>query len=441
MDTSSNVISNPFSNQIVFFGNSISDENHYLRQLVGYCAGIGTKYLDHFSDNVKFFVTEDLKADSLIISNHLKGSLDDSKKDKTIGKRIKSLYILTLNEFLQLIELKNNGLPTLTFSKNSEELLCVDYSEKTISIDVPVKSVTLNEINFIAIDFETANNYRRSACALGLVKVENGEIVEKREWLIKPTPFEMGYYQNQVHHINLNELQNEPTFDIIWDEVKLYLQNQVVVAHNGSFDFSVLNNLCSHYNLSPISYNPICSLQLSRNVWSGELAYGLSSLVNSKLKNYSFNHHNALDDAEACSYLFLKLIEELQINNINDLSDYYYSPSRRMSNGSSQIKKTFEGQILEGEISPFYDSEIVVTGTLDYFTRSAVEEIIKKIGGITASGVTSRTKYLVTGKQDLYKVGDGLKSSKVKKAEQLAKSGQDIQLINEEEFIEMLSSQ
>lgn len=41
----------------------------------------------------------------------------------------------------------------------------------------------------------------------------------------------------------------------------------------------------------------------------------------------------------------------------------------------------------------------------------------------------------------MYKVGNGLKSTKVARAEQLAKKGHDIQLINEEEFIEMLSIQ
>ena len=34
-------------------------------------------------------------------------------------------------------------------------------------------------MNFVAIDFETANYARDSACAVGLVKVVGGEIVDK----------------------------------------------------------------------------------------------------------------------------------------------------------------------------------------------------------------------------------------------------------------------
>ena len=41
-------------------------------------------------------------------------------------------------------------------------------------------------MNFVAIDFETANEKRASACSLGLVVVKNSQIVDKRYYLIKP---------------------------------------------------------------------------------------------------------------------------------------------------------------------------------------------------------------------------------------------------------------
>jgi len=39
---------------------------------------------------------------------------------------------------------------------------------------------------FIAIDFETANPQRVSACALGYTKVRNCEVIETNGYLIKP---------------------------------------------------------------------------------------------------------------------------------------------------------------------------------------------------------------------------------------------------------------
>ena len=42
---------------------------------------------------------------------------------------------------------------------------------------------------FYAIDFETANRYRNSACSVGVVRFENGKETESRYSLIKPPRF------------------------------------------------------------------------------------------------------------------------------------------------------------------------------------------------------------------------------------------------------------
>ncbi|MTL83710.1 DNA polymerase III subunit epsilon, partial [Turicibacter sanguinis] len=40
-------------------------------------------------------------------------------------------------------------------------------------------------MNFIAIDFETANEKRDSACSIGLTVVKNNQIIEQKYYLIK----------------------------------------------------------------------------------------------------------------------------------------------------------------------------------------------------------------------------------------------------------------
>ena len=41
-------------------------------------------------------------------------------------------------------------------------------------------------MDFVAIDFETANEKRNSACSIGLTVVKNNKIVEEKYFLIKP---------------------------------------------------------------------------------------------------------------------------------------------------------------------------------------------------------------------------------------------------------------
>ena len=295
-------------------------------------------------------------------------------------------------------------------------------------------------MNFVAIDFETANNFKGSACALGLVRVENGDIVERKEWLIKPTPFEMGFYQNQVHKIELKDLVDKPTFKEIWYELKPLLENQIVIAHNASFDFGVLNSVCAHYNLQTAQFTPMCSIALSRMAWQGEMGYGLSYLVASKLENYTFNHHNALEDAEACAHLVLKVLEELSLASIEEIHQYRTSNQhRKRSTGLVKKKKTLEITINESRSNAFNGKEVVFTGTLAYFVRKDAQALIRKLGGSAVSGVGIRTNYLVIGQSDVFRVSQGYKSSKISMAEQLASMGYKIKIITENEFIEMLS--
>lgn len=96
-------MTNPFSNQLVFFGESIPDSNHYLRQLVGYCSGIGTKYYEHLGDNVKFIITEDFDSDKILISKYLSSIILAKNKDKLISSRLTSMQKLTTLEFLEII--------------------------------------------------------------------------------------------------------------------------------------------------------------------------------------------------------------------------------------------------------------------------------------------------------------------------------------------------
>ena len=41
-------------------------------------------------------------------------------------------------------------------------------------------------MDFIAIDFETANHRRHSACAVGIVTVRDGKVVDRFSTLIRP---------------------------------------------------------------------------------------------------------------------------------------------------------------------------------------------------------------------------------------------------------------
>ena len=78
-------------------------------------------------------------------------------------------------------------------------------------------------MDFVAIDFETATSYPGSICSMGICVVENGEVKETKEFLIKPQPFEFNEYNIKIHGITPEMVFCKPTFKKYWEEISQYL--------------------------------------------------------------------------------------------------------------------------------------------------------------------------------------------------------------------------
>ena len=89
-------------------------------------------------------------------------------------------------------------------------------------------------MKFLALDFETANYYRDSACALGLVRVENNKIIDKESFLIRPP-----YKVVRILPIStelLGRCRECPTFKQHWKSINPFFKGiDFAVAHNATF--------------------------------------------------------------------------------------------------------------------------------------------------------------------------------------------------------------
>ena len=173
-------------------------------------------------------------------------------------------------------------------------------------------------MNFIAIDFETANEKRNSPCSIGIIVVRNGNVVEKIHHLIRPKEMRFMPINIGIHGIRPAMVKDELEFDKVWDKIKHYFNNNLVIAHNASFDISVLRNTLDLYGIEAPEFNYICTMKLSRNFYS-DLDNAKLNTVNNFL-GYEFKHHDALDDAMACSNILLNISNELGTKDINEIS-------------------------------------------------------------------------------------------------------------------------
>ncbi len=304
-------------------------------------------------------------------------------------------------------------------------------------------------LNFISIDFETANYRRNSACSLGVVIYDNGN-VEKKEWLIKPEPCEFDPFNIMIHGITEDMVINSPTFEIVWNEIKDLIESSIVVAHNASFDLSVIRYTLEQYKIDYPEIDYLCTMKLAQKAMPGLINYKLNT-VSSKM-GIKLKHHNALQDANASAEILLNLMKQNRSDSLDDLLDkfeislgkihksgYYPCSIAKKSIGIDLTQlKPFSYEFDDNNI--FFNKNIVFTGALQGYTRAEAAQLVVDKGGVVLNGVNQKTDYLIVGEQDYLRLTDGKTSSKMKKAVEMSEKGHQIQLISEIDFWEYLRS-
>lgn len=303
-------------------------------------------------------------------------------------------------------------------------------------------------MNFIAIDFETANEKRNSPCSIGIVVIKNGHVVEKIHHLIRPKEMRFLPINIGIHGIRPGMVENEPEFDKVWEKIKLHFNENLVIAHNASFDISVLRKSAELYDIELPSFQYICTMKLARNFYK-EIENAKLNTVNDFL-GYQFKHHDALYDALACSNILLNISQELRCNDINEISKLVgvtigtvdgngYRPSQakgiaiKKSNRIYHSKK--ENKFKTLEVDAFKNEVVVFTGKLASMSRDDAMRLVRRLGGDTGSSVTKKTTILVTNMKNIKDLRREEMSNKLKKATDLNTKGQNIKFLNEEEFL------
>ena len=160
---------------------------------------------------------------------------------------------------------------------------------------------------FVAIDFETANYYRDSACEIGLAWVEKGKIIRNRSVGFRIRPPTDFFTFTHIHDIDWSMVADEPTFEELWPDIEPILKNaDFLVAHNAPFDRSVLNACCEAAGLEMPDIPFKCTLQIARQRWKLKPAK-LPDVC--KFLDIPFNeeeYHSALYDAMLCAQIMIK---------------------------------------------------------------------------------------------------------------------------------------
>jgi len=175
-------------------------------------------------------------------------------------------------------------------------------------------------LNFTAIDFETANGSSASPCAVGLVKVVDGKIVDTYSTLIQP-PYPNDWFAQgniKVHGIKPEDVKDAPSWDYALSEMLTFISGDDLIAHNAGFDMGVLTKSAKliHANLPDLRY--ACSLIMARRTYILE-SYRLNQVAFT-VGIEEFNHHDALADSDACARIVIHMANRHGVDSLDELA-------------------------------------------------------------------------------------------------------------------------
>ncbi len=180
--------------------------------------------------------------------------------------------------------------------------------------------------DFIAIDFETANQHPSSVCSVGVVMVRQGMVEDAFYSLIQPEPNYYSYFCQRVHGLGRDDTDNARVFSEVWRLVEqrivdVFFADQLAfdnrsdliatipfVAHNARFDEGCLKAAFRVYQMDYPDYRFLDTLAASRRKFGHSLPNHQLQTVAEACGYQLHRHHHALADAEACAAIALRIL-------------------------------------------------------------------------------------------------------------------------------------
>ncbi|MBU2912935.1 exonuclease domain-containing protein [Reichenbachiella agariperforans] len=274
-----------------------------------------------------------------------------------------------------------------------------------------------SQFDYIAIDFETANNSRLSACALGLAFVKNNTFVHKDKHFIRPPKGEKFLSSHcRIHGIYADDVEFALDFEQLWNvELSKYFNNNLIIFHNASMDLSILKNLFNYYKIKGFNIEYIDTMKLAELTGKPKKLADLAELFDIDFSN----NHDPQHDAEVCADVFSELIEFYpDYHSLTQTLNTQSQQGKATSNEVDiQIKNENLDIITEYSITKEELSELTIENNGFVFTgelnedRDECKDFITEHGGLIKPGITSKVNFVI--------IGSGYGWSKVQKIHEL----------------------
>lgn len=187
---------------------------------------------------------------------------------------------------------------------------------------------TIKPLAFIVFDFETLTAYAKNldAIELGAVKIELEAMIvhgEKFEHFIRPQNIDdFNEFAIQLTGITPDDVRDAKLRSEVLNLFEKYCEkyNCILVAQNANFDLSIIKKNMSE-DSALLSYPCLDLIKLARFVYPGQRAYNLDALAGYFGVELDGRRHRALFDSELTAEILIKVLEKLDENGVDHLSE------------------------------------------------------------------------------------------------------------------------
>lgn len=293
------------------------------------------------------------------------------------------------------------------------------------------KNYTKKIINdYCVLDTETTglSSYYDEIIEIGILKVRDNKIVGRYSQLIKPK-YEINSFITNLTGITNDMVKDMPTINLVMDDVLSFIGNDIILGHNTSFDLRFLE---AGFNIE-LKNEYMDTIQFARKLFPELKHHRLSNLT--KYLGISNNEHRSISDCISTKELYDSIKKTMEQRGLG-IHNLWASSGGK----SIDIKLIKPTEVVRDEDNFFYNRHVVFTGKLQKMLRQDAMQIVVNLGGILDNGVTKSTNYLILGNNEYNAILKGEKSSKHKKAEKFKLEGQDIEIIDEFTFYDLLEN-
>ncbi len=216
---------------------------------------------------------------------------------------------ITIDTFNELLEKNDTFFDNIELEK---ELLISNGLPLYFSEDkVYLKTATtdIKDQVFCVVDLETTAGNAKDGqiIEIGAVKIKNGQVIETYESLVNANSIPR--VVQEITGITPEMVHKAPNLRTVLEEFKIFLEDDIFVAHPILFDYKFINDSFKKYDLGELCNRRICTIELSKKIIDTH-RYGLKYLkeyLNIDIEN----HHRAFSDAMSTAMILNHCLENL----------------------------------------------------------------------------------------------------------------------------------